>query len=77
MRKRFLRVHITEGSESKVNVRIPLDLARFALHYITKYAPIDSEDLSPDRIVELISEGADGKIIEIEDEDVRVEVIAE
>lgn len=76
-RKQYLRVHVTEGGQTKVNVSIPLDLARFALRFIPKHVTVGSDDFDPDRIIELIQEGAEGKIAEIVDEDVRVDVFVE
>src|SRR5690625_4976291 len=37
-RNRVLRVHVTEGERTKVNVNVPLDLARVALRFVPKSA---------------------------------------
>lgn len=81
-RNRFLRVHVMEGERTKVNVNVPLDLARVALRFVPKDAlkghGID-ELVDLDEIVRLLEEGFEGKIVDVEDEDsnTRVEVRVE
>ncbi|NLV91844.1 MAG: hypothetical protein GX030_05535 [Firmicutes bacterium] len=70
---RFLRVKVFEEGKDKVNVTIPLALAKVGL----RFAPKDSgiRDLDIDELVRLaVEEGADGKLVEVIDGDERVEV---
>lgn len=81
-RNRFLRVHVMEGERTKVNVNLPIDLARVALRFIPKDALKDhgvAELVDLDKIVALLEEGFEGKIVDVEDKDsnTRVEVRVE
>lgn len=81
-RNRFLRVHIVEGNKTKVNVNLPLALARVALNFVPKdllkEKGID-ELVDLDQIVRMLEEGFEGKIVDVEDgdSDTRVEVRVE
>ncbi|HLT57908.1 MAG TPA: hypothetical protein VKZ69_03950 [Limnochordales bacterium] len=81
-RNRFLRVRVVDGDKTRVNVNVPLELARIALRFV----PRDSlkvgeadQPLDPEEILRLLEEGLEGKIVDIEDEDgrTRVEVVVE
>lgn len=81
-RNRFLRVLITEGNQTKVNVNLPLSLARVALNFVPKDLLKDkgvAELVDLDEIVRMLEEGFEGKIVDIEDgdSDTRVEVRVE
>lgn len=81
-RNRFLRVHVMEGNKTKVNVNLPLSLARVALNFVPKDVLKDrgiDELVDLDEIVRLLEEGFEGKIVDVEDEDsnTRVEVRVE
>lgn|SRR5690625_2270176 len=81
-RNRFLRVHIMEGNKTKVNVNLPLALARVALNFVPKDMLKDKgidELVDLDQIVRMLEEGFEGKIVDVEDEDsnTRVEVRVE
>jgi len=81
-RNRFVRVRILDGEKTKVNVNIPLELARVALRFIPKDALKvrgNDQPLDPEDIMRLVEEGVEGKIIDIEDDDgkTRVEVVVE
>jgi len=78
----FLRVRVVDGDKTRVNVNVPLELARIALRFV----PRDSlkvgeadQPLDPEEILRLLEEGLEGKIVDIEDEDgrTRVEVVVE
>lgn len=80
---KWLKVRIYEGSDkAKVNVNIPLSLVDVGLKMATKFSPElkDSklEEIDFKEIAELIKNGAEGKIVDIETEDgEKVEVIVE
>lgn len=67
-RKRVLRIHVTEGDKERVNVTIPLGLARLAklggiAEKLEKRHGIDLDEILDD-----IDEMPDGKMIDVVDE---------
>ncbi|MGE5481617.1 MAG: SHOCT-like domain-containing protein [Bacteroidota bacterium] len=66
-RSRFLRVRVFSTNGDKVNVNIPLRLAKFALRFIPKDAQLQmaEQNVDLDTILAAIEEGAEGKIIEV------------
>lgn len=77
-KNRFLRVRVFEGGKNKVNVNLPLELARVALRFVPKDAlNVQGGTIDLDEIVQAIEEGAQGKIVEVDDDDTRVEVVVE
>ncbi|BES64618.1 hypothetical protein SANA_10570 [Gottschalkiaceae bacterium SANA] len=81
--KKFLRVRVQDGNEGdKVNINIPLGLVKVGLKLASKYA--DDEDLKAldnidfDEVLEMIEQGAEGKIVEVDTKDgEKVEIIVE
>lgn len=76
----FLRVRICEGGKSKVNVNVPLSLAKVAMRFIPEDAKMQMADknIDLDDIIREIQNGVSaGKIVEIEDDDTRVEVFVD
>ncbi len=77
---RYLRVQVTDmaSGAGKVNVTVPIGLVRAGLRIAERFAP-DMEGLDLQEIVELITEGAMGKIVEVVDaeDNERVEVYVE
>lgn len=73
---RFLRVHVWEAGKPKVNVNIPLSLARFAMRFVPRGALQAGEHkIDIDEILAAIQQGASGKLVEVEDGGDRVEVV--
>lgn len=72
---KFLRVRVTQGMEAKVNVNIPLELARIVMRFLPKDSQLKSIDI--DEVVRLVKEGAEGKIVEVQDDNERVEVFVD
>ena len=66
--KRVLRIHVTDGDKEKVNIRIPLGLAKLA--GLGGFAGKISEEQGIDvgEILRSIDETPDGKIIDVVDE---------
>lgn len=64
---RWLRVRVTDmvTGKSKATVNLPLGLVDAGLNIASKYAP----DVAFDELVEAINEGAEGKIIDVYDEE--------
>jgi len=68
----MLKIRVYEGDleKPKVNVNIPLHLAKWAMKFIPESAKakIGEKDIDIDEIAELIEEGVGGKLVEVEDE---------
>ncbi len=64
---RWLRVRVTDTvtGKSKATVSLPLGLVDAGLNIASKYAP----DVAFDELVEAINAGAEGKIIDVYDEE--------
>lgn len=68
--KRFLKVIIIEENTTKVNIKIPLALAEVGLKLIPKKElEIKGVELDIKNILQLIQEGANGELINIETTD--------
>lgn len=65
---RWLRIRVTDGAsgKQKVNVNLPIGIAGAALKIGRKFAP-ELEDVDMNELVESIQTGAQGKIIEVQD----------
>lgn len=77
---RLIRIKVVEGDRTRVNVNFPLELARVALNFIPKETlrnQIGGEVIDVDEIVRLLEEGLQGKIVDVEDGDTKVEVVVE
>lgn len=77
---KFLRVKVWEEGKEKVNVNLPLSLAKFALKFIPTEAKLSMEEknIDLDAIIQEIMNGtANGKIVQVEEDDQRVEVVLE
>jgi len=70
---KFIRVNITSGDGEKVNVNLPIGLAKMALKVASNFEP-KVKDLDIDAIVEEVEAGAGGRLVEIVDGDSKVEV---
>jgi hypothetical protein len=81
--RRWLRIRVYEhGSEKpNVNVNVPLSIAKWALKFIPKSAKatIDEHEIDLDELISQIQSGAEGKLLEVNDEEAgdRVEVYVE
>lgn len=75
---RIIRIKVVEGDRTRVNVNLPLELARVALNFVPKDAlrnHVGGEAFDVDEIVRLLEEGLQGKIVDVDDGDTKVEVI--
>ena len=68
--KKWLRVRVTdmETGKSKATVNLPLGLLDAGMIIASKYAP-DIKDIAFDEMVASIDSGAEGKIIDVYDEE--------
>ncbi|MEA3345248.1 MAG: hypothetical protein U9Q78_03240 [Chloroflexota bacterium] len=73
-----VRVTDTQTGRSKVNVNIPMELVNMGLKIGARFAP-DIGDLDFEEVIEAIRSGAQGRIIDVEDEEEgeRVEIFVE
>ncbi|HSF82306.1 MAG TPA: hypothetical protein VLA49_13775 [Anaerolineales bacterium] len=64
---RFLRVRVTDmrSGKAKATVNLPLGLVDAGLNIASQYAP----GIAFDELIEAINEGAEGKIIDVTDEE--------
>jgi hypothetical protein len=68
--KKFLRIRVTEEDEVKVNIKIPMALAKVGLKFIPKgKLKVNGEQISADQIMEMIQEGTEGEIVNIDTDD--------
>jgi len=74
---RWLRVRVTDANsgKTKATVNLPLRLVDAGLNIASQYAP----DVAFDELIEAINDGAEGKIIDVVDEEdgERVEIFVE
>jgi len=80
MQGRFLVIRIEEGHESKVNVRIPLGLARAAARFIPRQAQehLDNYDIDLQQMVTDLGSGiGTGPLIEVVDAEDSVRISVE
>ena len=73
-----LQIMDLDSGRSKATASLPLQLLEVGLRVATHYAP-GLKDLNPDSLLDALAEGAEGRIIEVVDEEkrVRVEVLIE
>lgn len=65
--KKFLRVLIREGDKTNVNINIPIALAEVGLKLVPKDTlKIEGRDINIQEILNLIHEGAEGELVNIE-----------
>lgn len=74
--RRTLRVRVIEDGRSKVNVNLPVSLAKVALK-IASNMDKRLSDIDVDAIVEEIKAGVEGPLVEVESEKDRVIVTVE
>lgn len=75
---RWMRVRVVEDGHQKVNINLPMSLVEVALGMGMKFVPEDQmQGIDVAALLEAIKQGAMGKIVEIDDENVKVEIIVE
>jgi hypothetical protein len=67
---RWMRIRVTDlnTGRSKVNVNLPMGLVDAGVKIGARFAP-EMQDIDLDEIIEAIRDGAQGKIVEVEDEE--------
>ena len=80
MPPRFLRVRVKDEDGSRVNVSVPISLVRVLWRFIPRDAmrELEGHNIDMDSILAAVNEGAQGSLVDLEDEDgTRVEIIVE
>ena len=68
--RKFLRIRVTEEDQEKVNIKIPMALAKVGLKFIPKNKmKVNGEEINSDQILEMIKEGTEGEIVNIDASD--------
>lgn len=68
--KKFLRIRVTEEDQVKANIKIPIALAKVGLKLVPKgKLQVNGEQISSDQLMEIIKEGTEGEIVNIDAED--------
>lgn len=73
--RKFLRVRVVDGEDTKVNVNIPISLAKMALRFLPAKILEQYPELDFDALVQEIEAGAEGKLVEVNDGDTSVEIL--
>jgi len=80
-RRKFLKIRVFEGDleKPKVKVNIPLGLIKLATHFVPKSTreKMKEKEIDLDQIAQLIESGAEGKLVDVEEEGERVEIFLE
>ncbi len=67
LNKKFLRIRVNDGDDTKVNVNIPIALAEVGLKMIPdEKLKINGNEVNLDHILQLIEEGAEGELANID-----------
>jgi polyhydroxyalkanoate synthesis regulator phasin len=77
---RFLRIRVKDEDGARVNVSVPLSLVRALWRFIPKDAmrELEGHNIDVDSILVAVNEGAQGVLVDVEDEDgTKVEIIVE
>ncbi|MCP4133763.1 MAG: DUF2089 domain-containing protein [bacterium] len=65
--KSFLRIRVEDGTETTVNVNIPIALAEVGLKMVPKdKLNINGNEINLDEILQLIHEGTEGELVNID-----------
>jgi hypothetical protein len=80
--KKFLKILVNEGGNTKVNINIPMALAETGLKLVPKdKLKIEGTDINIDEILKLVRDGSEGELVNIEtiknDKEVRVRIAIE
>lgn len=66
--KKFLRIEVMDG-EDQVKVNLPISLVKLGLSFVPKEAKtqLENQNIDLNEIVKAIEEGADGKLVDIQE----------
>ncbi|HHY61391.1 MAG: hypothetical protein WBL79_06955 [Bacillota bacterium] len=68
---RFLRIRVKDEDGSKVNLNIPISLAKVMWRFIPREAmnELSNQNIDIETILDAVHEGAEGQLIHVKDED--------
>ena len=65
----LLRVRVLEGGRPTVDIKVPIGVAKWGMKMAQAFSPqMKDADLDWEAITAIIQEGAQGRIVEVEDE---------
>lgn len=77
---KMLRIRVLDtGDNTRVNVNIPIALAKVAMKFIPKDVTkeLQAENINLDEVLSAITEATSGKIVDVDSEDAKVEIYVE
>jgi len=75
---KLLRIRVTEGRGTKVNVNLPMSLVEAAVAIGVKFVPEEElRGIDINALLEAIRQGVTGKIVEVDSEEAKVEIYVE
>lgn len=75
--RRFFRIRVADGPSTKVNVNIPISLAKMAFRFVPSKILQENPELDFDAIIQEIQAGAQGKLVEVQDGETTVEIFVD
>jgi len=75
-----LRVRVQKDGKETVNIKIPISLVNVGLKIGKKFSPELQESMGNvdmDEIIQMIQDGAEGRLVEVDDGDEHVEIFVE
>ncbi|MCD4760286.1 hypothetical protein K8R42_00115, partial [bacterium] len=70
---RMIHIDVVENGKKKVNVRIPLSLAKLGMRFVPEDAvDVAGEKINLDEIFDAIKNGVDGNLVEVDDDNKQV-----
>lgn len=65
--RKFLRVLVTDGDKTQINLNVPIALAEIGLKFVPKEKlVVDGQEINVDGILKLIQEGSEGELVNLE-----------
>jgi len=75
-KNKFIRIRISGDDGEKVNVNLPIGLAKLAVRMASNFEP-SVKEIDLDKIIEDVESGAEGRLLELQDGENKVEVYVE
>lgn len=75
-KNKMIRIRVTSDGEQKVAVNLPISLAKVALKMASNFEP-KVRDLDLDSIIDEVESGFEGRLVEVTDDEDKVEIFIE
>lgn len=75
-KSKMIRIRVTSDGEEKVQVNLPISLAKMALKVASNFEP-KVKELDLDAIIDEVESGFEGRLVEVTDDDDKVEIFIE